>query len=120
MLKTKTWLCPHRASILRERHSDDYILYFLQCGGSLVTKLGQTLGTPQTVTHQAPLSMEFSRQEYRSGLPFPSPRDRPEPGIEQDLLHCRRFPALQADSLPIEPPGVRTIICPKKQHKIVN
>ena len=40
------------------------------------------LGPPQTVTHQAPLSTGFSRQEYWSGLPFPSPGDLPNPGIE--------------------------------------
>ena len=39
--------------------------------------------TPWTVAYQAPLSMGFSRQEYWSGLPFPSPRDRPNPGIKQ-------------------------------------
>ena len=44
---------------------------------------------------QAPLSMEFSRQEYWSGLPFPSPGDLPDPGIEPTS------PALQADSLPL-------------------
>ena len=38
--------------------------------------------TPWTVAHQAPLSMEFPRQEYWSGLPFPIPGDFPEPGIE--------------------------------------
>ena len=52
-----------------------------------------TLGIPQTVAHQAPLSMEFSRQEYWSGLLFPSPGDLPDPGIEP------RSPALQADAL---------------------
>ena len=50
--------------------------------------------TPWDVAHQVPLSMEFSRQEYRSGLPFPSPRDLPSPGIKP------RSPALRADSLP--------------------
>ena len=55
--------------------------------------------TPWTVAHQAPLSMEFSRQEYWSGLPFPSPGDLRKPGIEP------RSPALQADALPSEPPG---------------
>ena len=54
---------------------------------------------PWTIAHQAPLSMEFSRQEYWSGLPFPSAGDLPEPGTEP------RSPALQADSLPTEPPG---------------
>ena len=38
--------------------------------------------TPWTVVRQAPLSMEFSRQEHWSGFPFPSPRDHPDPGIE--------------------------------------
>ena len=56
--------------------------------------------TPWTVAHQAPLSMEFPRQEYWNGLLFPSPGDRPDPGIEP------RFLALEADSLPSEPPGI--------------
>ena len=51
---------------------------------------------PWTVAHQAPLSMRFSRQEYWSGLPFPSPGDLPNPGIEP------KSPALQADDLPTE------------------
>ena len=50
-------------------------------------------------SRQAPLSMQFSRQEYWSGLPFPSPGDLPNPGIKT------MSPALQADSLPSEPPG---------------
>ena len=54
--------------------------------------------TPWAVAHQTPQSMGFSRQEYWSGLPFPSPGDLPNPGIEP------RFPTLQADSLPSEPP----------------
>ena len=55
--------------------------------------------TPWTIARQAPLSMEFSRREYWSGLPFPSPGDLLDPGMEF------RSPALQADSLPSEPPG---------------
>ena len=51
------------------------------------------------MAHQAPLSMGFPRQEYWSGLTFPSPGDLPDPGIEPGS------PALQADSLPFEPPG---------------
>ena len=51
------------------------------------------------VAYQAPPCMEFSRQEYLSGLPFPSPGDLPNPGIEP------RSPALQADALTSEPPG---------------
>ena len=55
--------------------------------------------TPWTVAHQAPLPMGFSRQEYWSGLPFPSPGNLPNPGIEPGS------PALQADALTSEPPG---------------
>ena len=58
----------------------------------------QLFAFPWTVAHQAPLSMEFFRQEYWNGLPFPSPGDLPDPGIEPGS------PALQADSLPSEPP----------------
>ena len=57
-----------------------------------------------TVACQGPLSLEFSGQEYWSGLPFPSSRDLPNPGIEP------RSPALQADSLPTETPKVKTCI----------
>ena len=55
--------------------------------------------TPWTVAYKAPLSMEFSRQEYWSGLPFPSPGDLSDLGIEP------RSPALWADALPSEPTG---------------
>ena len=54
--------------------------------------------TPWTVALQAPLSMEFFRQEYWSGLPFPSPGDLPDPGIEPGSS------TQQADALPSEPP----------------
>ena len=57
------------------------------------------VATPWTLACQASLSIEFSRQEYWSWLPFPFPGDLPDPGIEP------RFPALQADSLPFEPLG---------------
>ena len=56
-------------------------------------------GIPWTVACQAPLSMAFPRQEYWSGLLFPSPGDLPDPGIELGS------PALQADSLSSEAPG---------------
>ena len=59
----------------------------------------QLFATPWTVAYQVPPSMRFSRQECWSGLPFPSPGDLPDPGIEP------RSPALQADALPSEPPG---------------
>ena len=55
--------------------------------------------TPWTVAYEVPPSVKFSRQEYWSGLPFPSPGDFPDPGIEPGS------PALQADALPSEPPG---------------
>ena len=55
--------------------------------------------TPWTVARQPPLSMGYFRQEYWNGLPFPSPRDLPNPGIEP------RSPALQEDSLLSEPTG---------------
>ena len=57
----------------------------------------QLFVTPWTIAYQDPQSMEFSRQEYWSGLPFPSPGDLPDPGIEP------RSPALQADALLSEP-----------------
>ena len=47
--------------------------------------------TARAVASQAPLSMELSRQEYWSGLPFPPPGDLPDPGIEPGLLHCRQI-----------------------------
>ena len=59
--------------------------------------------TPWTEAYRAPPSMGFSRQEYWSGLPFPSPGDLPYPGIEPGS------PAFQADALTSEPPG-------KKKH----
>ena len=61
------------------------------------------LATPWTVAYQAPPSRGFSRQEYWSGLPFPSPEDLPDPGIEP------RSPALEADALTSEPPGKKVI-----------
>ena len=59
----------------------------------------QLFAMPWTVAYQAPPSVEFSRQEYWCGLPFPSPEDLPAPEIEP-MSH-----ALQADSLPSEPLG---------------
>ena len=67
----------------------------LQCVLSYV----QLYATLWTVAHQAPPSMGFSRQEYWSGLPFPSPGDLPDPGVEP------RSPTLQVDALTSEPPG---------------
>ena len=58
---------------------------------------GQLSATPSTVAHQAPLSRGFSRQEYCSGLPFPPPRDLPNPGIKPMSLAT---PALTGGFLP--------------------
>ena len=67
--------------------------------GGLVAKSCPTLAIPWTVACQAPLSMGFSRQEYWSGLPFPSAEDLPNLGLKPGP------PALQADCLLSEPPG---------------
>ena len=79
-----------------------------------VLSVVRLFATPWTVAYQAPPSMGFSRQEYWSGLPFPSPGDLPNPGIEPGP------PAFQADTLTSEPPGkpkehvVHTKTCVKK------
>ena len=65
--------------------------------------------TPWIVVHQAPLSMEFSRQGYWNGLPFPFPGDLPNPGIES------RSPTLRVGSLPSEPPRNPNILKRRKQ-----
>ena len=67
--------------------------------GESESEVTQSCVTLWTVPHQAPPSMGFSRKEYWSGLPFPSPRDLPDSGIEPGS------PALQADALPSKPPG---------------
>ena len=69
------------------------------CEVKLLVVQSDSLWTLLTVARQASLSMGFSRQEYWSGLPFPSPEDLPNPGIKP------RSPALQADSLPFELQG---------------
>ena len=70
--------------------------------------------TPQTAAYQAPLSMESSRQEYRSGLPLPSLGDLPDPGIELGS------PSLQADSLPPEAPGKSLLDTPILKEKFTS
>ena len=79
----------------------DSLLTELQVKWSEVKSLShvQLFATAWTVAHQAPPSMGFSRQEYWSGLPFPSPGDLSNPGIES------WSPTLQADALTSEPPG---------------
>ena len=68
-------------------------------GTQLLLSYIQPFETPWTVAHQAPLSLGFPRQEDWRGLPFPSPGERPNPGIEPTS------PAWQADSLPSERSG---------------
>ena len=75
----------------------------------LVSQLCPTLCNPVNYIPQAPLSMEFSKQEYWNGLPFPPPGDLPAPGIQP------RSSALQPDSLPSEPPGKPPLCRPKKE-----
>ena len=72
--------------------------YFIRCVCAQMLRHLQLFCDPRTVARQAPLSMGFSRQEYWSGLPCPSPGDLPNSGIKP------RCPALQADSLLSEPP----------------
>ena len=69
------------------------------CGKVKLLSLVRLFATLWTVAYQAPPSMKFSRQEFWSGLPFPSPGDLPDPEIEP------RPPPLEADTLTSEPPG---------------
>ena len=74
-------------------------------GAKVKMKVAQsypTLYDLWTAAHQTPLSMELSREEHWSGLPFPSLGDLPDPGTEPSS------PTLQEDSSPCEPPGVST------------
>ena len=64
--------------------------------------------TPWTVVCQAPLSLEFSRQNYWSGLPFPSPRDVPNPGIKPEPSVS---PALASGFSTTDPPGTLYLFC---------
>ena len=70
--------------------------------GGLVPKLCPTLMTPWTIAHQSPLSVGFSRQEYWSELPFPSPGNLPDPEIKPTSLVA---PALAGGFFITEPPG---------------
>ena len=76
-----------------------WLLSIVRAYCHLVAKLCLTLATPWTVAHQAPLSMEFSKQEYWSGLPCPPPGDLLNPGTEPTS------PASQADYLPLSHQG---------------
>ena len=80
------------------------LLSFLLPIPVLVAQRVRLFTTSWTVDHQAPLSIGFLRQEYWSRLLFPTLGDLPDPGIEL------RFPALQADSLPSEPPVLQALL----------
>ena len=102
MFKTRISTVALKAQIFKDESNERCVRFYT---GGFVAKLCPTLATPWTIAHQAPITMGISRQEYRSGLPFPSPGDLPNPGIKP------RSPALQADSFPTELPG--------KPHKIL-
>ena len=103
---------------LKDKNTDLYVLvwivhavicYTIMCVLSLsCTRL---FVTPQTVAHQSSLSTEFSRQEYQSGQPFPTPGDLPNSRIEP------RTPAFQADSLLSKPPEKPTYFLILKKKK---
>ena len=92
--RNQAWV---RTEKLRGYKNKDKIITELVCQAMEVTQQCLTLCDPMTIARQAPLSMEFSRQEYWSGS-FPFPGDLPNPGTEL------RSPALQADALTSEPP----------------
>ena len=98
----KAWNWGHVRSHIREGGNQ----FVCSIGWSEVKSFSrvQLLAIPWTGVYQASLSVGFSRQEYWSGLPFPSPGDLPDPGIEP------RSPALQADTLPSEPPGKPVVV----------
>ena len=73
----------------------------------------QLFATPWTVAYEAPPSRGFSRQEYWSGSPFPSPGDLPDPGIKPSS------PTLEADALTSEPPGKPKTIYQDKDNDYI-
>ena len=83
----------------------------------LVTNSHPPLATPWTVAHQAPLSMEFSRQEHWSGLPCPPPGDLPNPGIEPV---CLMSLALAGEFFTTEPPAKPTAYCDPFRSKWID
>ena len=90
--RVRSW----KSGLQRTRSGIQFSNYAVLC---LVASCVRLFATPQTVAYQAPPSMGFSRQEYWSGLPFPSPGDLLYPGIKPGS------PAFQADALTSEPPG---------------
>ena len=81
------WIWPYWKKHLCKYNHVKMRSYWIKCKWKW--SLVRLFATPRMVAYQAPPSMGFSRQEYWSGLPFPSPADLPNPGIEPGLLHCR-------------------------------
>ena len=91
-----------RSLIICFTHSGVYMLTLCVCVYVCVLSHVQLFAILWTAACQASLSMGYFRQEYWNGLPFPPPRDLPDPAIE---LTSPVSPPLQTDSLPLEPPG---------------
>ena len=91
------WLTPHP---FRGNHSVTCLVILVQRYKVKSLSHVHLFVIPRTVAHQSPLSMEFSRQEYWNGLPFPSPEDLPNPVVEPGS------PPLQADALPSKLPQI--------------
>ena len=76
----------------------------MMCACSVTQSYADSFVSPWTITHQAPLSMEFSRHEYQNRLPFPTAGDLPDPGIDIRLSHLLTW---QVDSLPLSHYGMK-------------
>ena len=100
---------PHTAH--KQAHASVYLFVCISKVKSLSRV--QLFATLWAVAYQPPPSMGFSRQEYWSGLPFPSPVDLPDPGIEP------RSPALQADALFSEPPGKPLLVTASSKNNVI-
>ena len=87
------------AHVLLKSNLENFEHYFASVWSEWSHSVVSNSATTWSVAYQVPPSMGFSRQEYWSGLPFPSPGDLPNPGIKPGS------PALRADALPSEPPG---------------
>ena len=94
LLERNIWGCVHHRHSLEIKGELSWLVK-----GAVYMCESLRHAAPWTVAHQAPLSMGFSRQEYCSGLPLPSPEGLPNLGMEPGS------PVLQVDSLPSEPPG---------------
>ena len=105
--------CLNRASLEKDSEGSRTLLLLFSC-----SVMSDSFLTPWTIACQVLLSMEFSRQEYWSGLPFPSPGDLPDPGIKP------ASPALQADSLLSKTPEMEKAMAPHssvlKRHQVLS